>query len=190
MVSAALKAVLRDAAPGHPMEKPGHVRRRDRRLPDSALRHPGGARRIVEPGVRSAISSRSISGSSSPCCSPTSPPRSPRSAARPRRNRCAGPASRRPPIDCGERRYRGDFLDRVEAGRRVVVRRGQVIPGDGEIIEGVALGRRIRDHRRVRAGHSRGRRRPLGRHRRHHSDLRPHRRAHHGRRRANRFSTG
>ena len=38
---------------------------------------------------------------------------------------------------------------------------------------GRRLGRRVRHHRRVRSGHPRGRRRPLGRHRRHAAALRP-----------------
>ena len=45
---------------------------------------------------------------------------------------------------------------------------------------GHRLGRRVGDHRRVGAGHPRGRWRPLGGHRRHPGAVRPDRRAHHG----------
>ena len=39
---------------------------------------------------------------------------------------------------CDEWQDRRDLLDRLKAGDQVVVEAGQIIPGDGEIIEGVA----------------------------------------------------
>ena len=41
-----------------------------------------------------------------------------------------------------------------------------MIPGDGDVVDGVGLGRRVGDHRRVRPGHPRVRRRPQRGHRR------------------------
>ena len=64
------------------------------------------------------------------------------------------------------------------------------IPGDGDVVEGIAVGRRVGHHRRVRAGHPRVRRRPLGGHRRHQGAVRPDRRQDHRRSRARASSTG
>ena len=50
---------------------------------------------------------------------------------------------------------------------------GEVIPADGEVDRRRRLGRRVGDHRRVGAGDPRGRRRPLGGHRRHEAALGP-----------------
>ena len=49
----------------------------------------------------------------------------------------------------------------------VLVEANELIPGDGEVIEGVATVDEFGDHRRIRAGHPRERRRPVGGHRRH-----------------------
>ena len=54
-----------------------------------------------------------------------------------------------------------------QVGDVVLIEAGDLIPGDGEIIEGVATVDEFRDHRRVGSGDPRERRRPLGRHRRH-----------------------
>ena len=42
-------------------------------------------------------------------------------------------------------------------------RAGQVIPGDGDVVDGRGQRRRVGDHRRVRPGDPRGRRRPVAR---------------------------
>ena len=62
----------------------------------------------------------------------------------------------------------------LRLGDVVLVEAGEIIPGDGDILEGVASVNEFGDHRRVRAGHPRGRRRPLGRHRRHDRAVRLH----------------
>ncbi len=49
----------------------------------------------------------------------------------------------------------------------MLVEAGDIIPGDGEIIEGLASVNESRDHRRIRAGDPRSGRRPLGGDRRH-----------------------
>ena len=53
----------------------------------------------------------------------------------------------------------------LRLGDVVLVEAGEVIPGDGEILEGVASVNEFGDHRRVDAGHSRGWRRSFGCHR-------------------------
>ena len=61
----------------------------------------------------------------------------------------------------------------LRVGDLVVCEAGDIIPGDGDVVEGVASRRRVGDHRRVGPGHPRVRRRPLGRHRRYEGPLRP-----------------
>ena len=56
---------------------------------------------------------------------------------------------------------------------------GELIPGDGDIVWGIASRRRIGDHRRIRPRRAGVRRRPQRGHRRHPGALRPHRRADH-----------
>jgi high-affinity K+ transport system ATPase subunit B len=58
-------------------------------------------------------------------------------------------------------------------GDRVVVTTGQVIPGDGEVIEGFASVDEAAITGESAPRHQRVRRRPLGRHRRHHGPVRP-----------------
>ena len=79
-------------------------------------------------------------------------------ARRPSRTAGWTGGSRRPGPRLAEGRHRG------RPGR-------EVIPADGEIIEGRRHGRRVGHHRRVRARHPRGRRRPVGCHRRHGASL-------------------
>ena len=76
----------------------------------------------------------------------------------------------------------------LRAGDRVVVTAGQIIPGDGEIIEGVAAVDESADHRRIGACHPRGGRRSLRRHRGHDGPFGPDRRRSHCRARAARSS--
>jgi K+-transporting ATPase ATPase B chain len=64
----------------------------------------------------------------------------------------------------------------LKVGDIVLVEAGDIIPSDGEVI----LGERGRHYRRVCPRHPRGRRRPLGRHRRHPGALRLDPRAGHG----------
>ena len=49
----------------------------------------------------------------------------------------------------------------------VLVEAGDIVPADGEVIEGIASVDEFCDHWRVGARDPRERRRPLGRHRRH-----------------------
>jgi high-affinity K+ transport system ATPase subunit B len=67
----------------------------------------------------------------------------------------------------------------LKVGDVVLVEASDMIPSDGEVIEGVASRERGGDHRGVRAGHPRIRRRPLGGDRWHPGDLRLDPRAHH-----------
>ncbi len=80
-------------------------------------------------------------GSGSPCSSPTSPRPSPRPAARPRPTPCGRRgATRRPAASRDGRRHRARRCRPTDLRRGdvVVVEAGEVIPSDGEIIEGVA----------------------------------------------------
>ena len=82
---------------------------------------------------------RSRSGSGSPCSSPTSPRRWRKRAARRRPTRCA----RRRPTSSAKRLLSDGRIEQVpasalRAGDVVVCDAGDVIPGDGEVIEGVA----------------------------------------------------
>ena len=84
-------------------------------------------------------SGRSRSGSGSPCCSPTSPRRWRRGAARRRPTRCARPRPRAWRARLVERqRKRAWPAPQLRKGDLVVCEAGEVIPGDGEVIEGIA----------------------------------------------------
>ena len=187
------RRLVPQARPAPPGAKPGHVRRRGRQRPHdgarSSRRSSGTARR------RPGSSSPSRSGSGSPCSSRTSPRRWPRGAARRRPTRCARRArtsrpssSREPQRDARARA--AVSASQLRKGDVVLVEAGDVIPVRRRDRRGRRLGRRERHHRRERAGHPRERRRPQRGHRRHARALRLARRAHHGRTRARRSSTG
>ncbi len=126
-----------EAESGHAGEEPGDVRRRSRRGADHGVPGPR-HRRPARP--ESASSSRSPCGSGSRCCSPTSPRRWRKRAARRRPTRCARPRPTSWPsgsvaagaIETGvrPRRCAPATSSSCEAG--------DVIPGDGEVIEGIA----------------------------------------------------
>ena len=155
--------------------------RRTRRSCSSATWRRGAA----TGGSRS--SSRSGSGSRS--SSRTSPRRWPRAAARRRRTRCASRARRRTAkrlasadatgsID--RTRYEEVRRDALRRGDSVVCLPGDVIPGDGEVVDGVASvdESAITGESAPVIRESGGR--SLGGHRRHESPLRLHRHPHHG----------
>jgi hypothetical protein len=87
-----------------------------------------------------ASSRKSPSGSGSPCCSPISPKPSPKAAARRRPRRCAARASKPAPTPArndGQTEDRGRHRS-LRKGDVVLVRAGEIIPADGEVIEGAA----------------------------------------------------
>ena len=177
LLQAALEAVVRHAAARHPVEEPGDVRGRGRHRADaSSTRSPTlfgypsqAVARLPDRPRRLAVPDRAVRqlrlGAG-------------RGARQgPGRRPAQDAAGRRRPFGCATTaRSRRPSRRRCRPATVVVVEAGQIIPGDGEIIEGVAVGRRVGHHRRVGPGHPRGRRRPLRRHRRHARPVRPHRR--------------
>ena len=163
-----------------PCQEPGHVRRR-RRLGADHRPLPEGSRRPA--AAISASRSRSSSGCGSPCCSPTSPKRSPKAAARRRPN-----SLRKARTETQAKLLTGDDRTQVQAGarhqpegRRRRARRGRRHHPVGRRGDRRRrLGQRGGDHRRIRSGHPRIRRRPFGRDRRHAGAVRLDPRAHHG----------
>ena len=98
---------------------------------------------VTGDGVAAVLRPDRRSGCGSRCCSPISPKPSPKGAARRRPKRCAAPAPTRAPSAIVDRKNLGDVYEGVNAldlrvGDVVLVEAGEVIPGDGEIIEGVA----------------------------------------------------
>ena len=89
------------------------------------------------------------------------------------RGRAGAAALRRTRVSTPAHRLRADGgLEEVtsielQPGNRVVVAAGDVIPGDGEVVEGVASVDEIRHHRRIGASDPRSWRRPLRGYRRH-----------------------
>ena len=136
--------------------------------------------------VRRPSPARSPPGCGSRCCSRISPRRSRRAAARRRPTLCAGRAATRAPSGYLDPANLGGLVEGVNA---LDLRVGDVVLVEAERDHsrrrrdhrGRRLGQRIGDHRRVRAGDPRGRRRPLGRDRRHDGSLRLHQGAHHRR---------
>ncbi len=80
-------------------------------------------------------------GCGSPCCLPTLPRRWPKGAARPRPTRCA-PRAEMSRQEAGEPRTAPTSSPTSAAALRkddvVLVEAGDLVPGDGEVIEGVA----------------------------------------------------
>ena len=107
------------------------------------------------------------SGSGSPCCSPILRKPWPKAAAKPRPKVCGRRAKNRWRGGCARWKQRGDRSRQLQKGDLVVCEAGDVIPADGEVIEGIASVDEVGDHRRIRPGHSRERRRPQRGHRRH-----------------------
>ena len=111
------------------------------------------------------IAGRSPSGSGSPCSSPTSPRPWPRAGARPRPtslrktpNATPSPSRLGAGQDGPEEQVPAPELRK---GDIVLVEAGDTIPGDGDVIEGDRLRRRVGHHRRIGPGHPGIRRRPL-----------------------------
>ena len=128
---------LREARPAPAGQEPGDVHRRGRQRPHDVpvlpRPRPGRARR------RTGSPGSSPSSCGSRCCSPTSPRRWPRAGARRRPRRCARPAPRRSrtsarPTARSSRRP----SSKLQVGDLCVVRPGQIIPGDGDVVEGIA----------------------------------------------------
>ena len=100
-------------------------------------------RDLVTHDGRRRFPARSPPGSGSPCCSPISPRRWPKAAARRRPTRCGGRALTRPPGATSTSENLTGPVQGVNAldlrlGDVVLVEAGEIIPGDGDIIEGVA----------------------------------------------------
>ena len=140
IVRGAVVDSFRKLDPRHPGPQPGHVRRRGRQRPHDRALRPGARRPRRGAGRLHPRASRS--GCGSPCSSPTSPRRWPRAAARRRPTRCARRArTSRPsssPSRGATRRRARSPASQLRKGDLVLVEAGDVIPGDGEIVEGIA----------------------------------------------------
>ena len=129
---------LRQAQPAVDGPQPGDVHRRGGRgAHHGAVRHATGARehRPAERVRRSWWPS----GCGPPCCSPTSPRPWPRGGARPRPPRCARPGPRPSArVRLARRRPSRRSSTELDLGDLCVVAAGEVIPGDGDVVEGIA----------------------------------------------------
>ena len=120
-------------------QEPGHVRGRDRQRADHSDLGCAIFSRRRQDLSRSGSPSTSVSGCGSPLSSPTSPKRWPKDAARPRRRRL-----RKMRKETNARRLvNGQREEIVPAsalrkGDTVVVEAGEIIPGDGDVIQGIA----------------------------------------------------
>ncbi len=128
--------IVREAEPEAGGEEPGDVCRRSGGGADDGVCHQGCDRRRWR---RSSLAFRSPCGCGLPCCSPIS--------RKPWRRR----AAKRRPMPCARprpTRWRGSFCPttslkwcrprKLRAGDVVYCEAGYLIPGDGEVIEGVA----------------------------------------------------
>ena len=93
--------------------------------------------------ARRCSPARSRSGSGSRCCSPISPRPSPKGAARRRPTPCAARAATLAPSATSIPKTSSGLVEGVNAldlrvGDIVLVEAGEIIPGDGDIVEGVA----------------------------------------------------
>ena len=129
--------LVREARPAPDDAQPGDVHRRGRQRPHDDPVLPEAAVGEVVATASSPVSSPR--GCGSRCCSPTSRRRSPKGAARRRPTRSARRARRRSrasgmPDGTITEKSSNDLL----VGDECVVVAGELIPGDGEIIEGIA----------------------------------------------------
>ena len=123
---------------------------------------------------RSRSICRSRCGCGSPCCSRTSPRPWRKAAARRRPTRCARRAPKPWPIACHDDGGIEQVpSSKLRAGDMVLVSAGRIHPVRRRDHRRRRIGGRVGDHRRIRSGDSRSRRRPLGGHRRHARALRP-----------------
>ena len=124
------------ARPAGRRPQPGHVRRRGRQRHDHHRLHRGPhgqrpERPVRRPGLRLAVVHR-------PLRQLRRRPW-PRAAARPRPTRCARPGPRPSPTCEVDRRRRAEAAaSELRKGDVVVVSAGETIPGDGDVIEGIA----------------------------------------------------
>ena len=150
----------------------GDLRHRDR----GGARHLDHVRDAFARPADRASTRRSRCGCGSPCCSPTSPRRSPKSrqgAGRRAARACAPTrAAKRLVMPTTARCSSRCAAERAAAGEFVLVEAGDVIPADGDMVEGVASVNEAAVTGEIRAGDPRIGRRPLGRHRRHHGAVR------------------
>ena len=116
-------------------EEPGDVRHRSCRCADHCHLHP----RHGYNGASSRLPSRSPPGCGSRCCSPISPRPSPKGAARRKPRLCAHAHDTRAKRYIDEKTGVSVRRSRqASPGHVVLVEANEVIPGDGEILEGVA----------------------------------------------------
>ena len=128
---------LPQARPAPDGPQPGHVRGRGRRRVRDAPLLQGPRRRRAPRRTSSPASSPR--GSGSPSSSRTSPRRWPRGAARRRRDASARRAPRRPPAGGSPTATIEEVpSSQLDVGDVVVVTAGEIIPADGDVVEGIA----------------------------------------------------
>ena len=128
---------LLEARPPDRGPQPGHVRGVRRRGVDHGAVLPGPESAPPRPPACSGA--WWPCGCGSRCCSPTSPRRWPKGGARPRLTRCARPARRPSPMSSRPTaRPSTRPSSALSVGDEVVCNPGDLIPGDGDVIEGIA----------------------------------------------------
>ena len=95
-------------------------------------------RDLLTGGAISASPSRSSSGCGSPCCSPTSPKPWPKAAARRRPPPCGARGPTRWRTGSPRRGRKPSPAPELRQNDIVLVAAGELIPSDGEVIEGIA----------------------------------------------------